>query len=61
MKAVIDERGKITELTLLAGLGPAIDDEVMQTVNQWVYIPAMKDGVPVASVEEMQFHYEKRA
>jgi hypothetical protein len=60
LKAVIDEHGKITELTLLAGLGPAIDYEVIQTVNQWVYIPAMKDGVPVPSVEELHFHYEKR-
>lgn len=60
LKAVIDERGKIAELTLLVGLGPAIDDEVIQTVNQWIYIPAMKDGVPVASVEELHFHYERR-
>jgi hypothetical protein len=60
LKAVIDEHGKISELTLLAGLGPAIDDEVIQTVNQWVYTPAMKDGVPVPSVEELHFHYERR-
>jgi len=60
LKAVIDEHGKIAELTLLEGLGPSIDDEVIQTVNQWVYIPATKGGVPVASVEELHFHYERR-
>jgi periplasmic protein TonB len=60
LKAVIDEHGKITELTLVAGLGPAIDDEVIKTVNEWVYTPAMKDGAPVPSVEELHFHYEKR-
>jgi protein TonB len=60
LKAVIDEHGKIAQLTLLAGLGPAIDNDVIQTVNQWVYTPAMKDGVPVASVEELHFHYERR-
>jgi protein TonB len=60
LKAVIDEHGRIAQLTLLEGLGPAIDDEVIQTVNQWVYTPAMKDGVPVASVEELHFHYERR-
>ncbi len=59
LKAVIDEHGKITELTLVAGLGPAIDNEVIQTVNQWVYTPATKDGVPVPSVEELHFHYER--
>lgn len=60
LKAVIDEHGKIAALTLLAGLGPAIDNDVIQTVNQWVYTPAMKDGFPVASVEELHFHYERR-
>jgi protein TonB len=60
LHAVIDEHGKIVELTLLQGLGPAIDDEVIQTVNQWTYIPATKDGVPVPSVEELHFHYERR-
>ena len=43
LHAVIDEHGKIVELKLLLGLGPAIDDEVIQTVNQWTYIPATKD------------------
>jgi hypothetical protein len=33
----------------------------MQTVNQWTYVPAMKNGVPVASVQELHFHYERRA
>jgi protein TonB len=60
LHVVIDEHGKISELTLLQGLGPAIDDEVIQTVNQWTYTPATKDGVPVPSVEELHFHYERR-
>jgi protein TonB len=60
LNAVIDEHGKISELTLLQGLGPAIDNEVIQTVNQWVYTPATKDGVPVPSVQELHFHYERR-
>jgi len=58
--AVIDENGKVTTLTLLQSLDPAIDDEVMQTVKQWIYQPALKNGVPVASVMEMHFHYERK-
>jgi periplasmic protein TonB len=61
LNAVIDEHGKIAQLTVVHGLGPAIDDAVIATVNQWVYTPAMKDGVPVPSVEELHFHYERRA
>jgi protein TonB len=60
LNAVIDEHGKISELTLLQGLGPSIDNEVIQIVNQWTYTPATKDGVPVSSVQELHFHYERR-
>jgi protein TonB len=60
LNAVIDEHGKIAQLTVVHSLGPAIDNVVIATVNQWVYTPAMKDGVPVPSVEELHFHYERR-
>ena len=60
LHAVIDEHGRIVELKLLQGLGPAIDDEVIAIVNQWTYVPATKNGVPVPSAEELHFHYERR-
>jgi protein TonB len=60
LNAVIDEHGKVTQLTLLHGVGSPIDDQVMQTVEQWTYVPAMKNGIPVASVQELHFHYERR-
>jgi protein TonB len=60
LDAVIDEHGKVAQLTLLHGVGAPIDEEVMQTVNQWTYVPAMKNGVAVASMQEIHFHYERR-
>jgi protein TonB len=59
LDAVIDEHGKISTLTLLKGLGDPIDKSVIATVQQWSYTPAMKDGVPVASEQELHFHYER--
>jgi periplasmic protein TonB len=59
LNAVIDEHGKITSLTLLRGLAPLIDEAVMATVKQWLFTPATKDGVPVASEQELHFHYER--
>jgi protein TonB len=61
LHAVIDEHGRIAELTLMQGLGPAIDDAVIATVNQWSFTPATKNGIPVASVQELHFHYERRS
>jgi protein TonB len=59
LDAVIDEHGKITQLTLLKGLEPSIDQAVIATVKQWLFTPATRDGVPVASEQEFHFHYER--
>jgi protein TonB len=59
LDAVIDEHGKITQLTLLKGLEPSIDQSVIATVRQWLFTPATKDGVPVPSEQEFHFHYER--
>ena len=59
LNAVIDENGKIKELTLLKGLGTPIDQQVIATVQQWTYTPAMRRGIPVASEQELHFHYER--
>ena len=59
LDAVIDEHGKVAELTLLKGLDPSIDQVVIATVKQWLFTPATKGGVPVASEQEFHFHYER--
>jgi len=59
LDAVVDEHGNISQLTLLKGLGSAVDDSVIATVRQWKYTPAMRQGVPVASERELHFHYER--
>ena len=59
LNAVIDEHGKISELTLVKGLGSPVDETVIAAVRQWEYTPAKKNGVPVASEQELHFHYER--
>lgn len=57
---VIDEQGKVASLTRMKGLGYGVDEAVLDTVRQWVFQPATKDGRPVASEQELLFHYEAR-
>ena len=59
LDAVIDEQGAIGKITLVQGLGPAIDDAVIATVRGWTYTPAMRNGQPVPSEQEFLFHYER--
>jgi protein TonB len=36
-----------------------IDETIIATVQQWTFRPATRDGQPVASEQELHFHYEK--
>jgi periplasmic protein TonB len=56
---VIDSTGKIADVKMASGLGYGIDESIIATVHQWTFHPATKDGQPVASEQELHFHYEK--
>ncbi len=56
---VIDANGKISDLKMTSGLGHGIDEAVIATVQQWTFHPATRNGQPVASEQELHFHYEK--
>ena len=59
LDVVIDTAGKIADIKMTSGLGHGIDETVIATVQQWTFHPATKDGQPVASEQELHFHYEK--
>lgn len=59
LNAVIDVHGRISELTLLKGLGAAVDEQVITAVRGWTYSPATRNGAPVPSEQELHFHYER--
>ena len=56
---VIDVTGKVTQLTLVKGLGGPIDNTVLQTVHSWLFTPATRDGQVIASEQEILVHYER--
>ena len=58
---VIDTTGNIASIKMTSGLGHGIDESVITTVQHWTFHPATKDGQPVASEQELHFHYETRA
>jgi periplasmic protein TonB len=58
LDALIDEQGKISQLTLMAGIGPQVDHDVIQTVRLWTFTPATKDGQPISSKQELHFHFK---
>ena len=59
LDVVIDADGKVASLTTTKGLGFGVDEVVVATVQGWLFQPATKDGKPVASEQELHFHYER--
>lgn len=54
---VIDSAGKIAKYTVARGLGHGVDDTVIATIQGWTFHPATRNGIPVASEQELLFHY----
>src|SRR5262245_15433279 len=48
---LIDETGRVADVTLRQTLNPAFDPLLMRTARDWKYLPATKDGVPVRFVK----------
>ena len=50
--------GKNVSITMTSRIGHGVDEIVIETVQQWTFHPATKDGQPVESEQELHFHYE---
>jgi periplasmic protein TonB len=53
----IDPSGKVADLAVLHTLGYGIESSVIGTLRTWTFRPATKDGTPIASVQELHFHF----
>jgi periplasmic protein TonB len=56
---VIDEDGKVVDTRVDQGLGHGVDEAVMAVVQTWTFTPATKAGKPVASEQQLLFHFER--
>lgn len=61
LDALIDAQGKVANLSVSKSLGQDVDQQVIATVRTWTFTPATRNGTPIASEQELLFHYERRA
>jgi protein TonB len=59
LDAVIDVEGHVAHLSVTRSLGASVDRQVVATVQQWTFTPAMRGGTPVQSEQEILIHYER--
>jgi protein TonB len=59
IEIVIDEDGKVTDTQVDQGLGHGLDEAVLAVIQTWTFWPATKAGKPVASKQQLLFHFER--
>jgi protein TonB len=57
LDVTIDPTGNVADLQILRSLGYGVEGKIVDTVRTWKFQPTTKDGIPVASVQELHFHY----
>ncbi len=57
VEITIDEQGKVTQTSLLRGLGHGLDEKVLAVLPTWHFHPATRDGVPIPSRQDVYFHF----
>lgn len=57
VEITIDARGNIVDKTVLHSLGSLIDSTVLNALASWRFLPARRDGVPIASKQDVHFHF----
>jgi TonB family protein len=60
IEITIDERGKIVRKTVLQSLGPAIDSQCLAALENWHFLPATHNGVPIPSKQDAIFPFKAR-
>jgi TonB family protein len=54
VQVYFDEDGTITVLKVAKGLGYGLDENALQALKDWRFAPALRDGLPVSAVAEVE-------
>lgn len=57
VEVTIDAQGNVVETKLVQAIGHGIDEKIVAALRQRRYQPATLDGVPVASKQDVHFHF----
>jgi TonB family protein len=56
VEAVIDEDGCVRQARVLQSGGKSMDDEAVRSIEQWVFLPATRNGHPVSVFYVLTFN-----
>jgi TonB family protein len=59
VEVTIDEKGNIVQKVVVQSLAPAIDSKVLEALDSWRFRPAMRNGVAIASKQDVYYHFPR--
>ncbi len=57
VEITIDAQGLVTDTRVLQGLGHGIEEKCVAALRSWRFRPAMMDGRPIPSQQDVYFHF----
>jgi iron complex outermembrane receptor protein len=57
LTVTIDVDGHVSKVDVIESGGPDLDEAATVAAREWTFVPAMRDGKPVASRIKMPFHF----
>jgi TonB family protein len=57
VEITIDEQGNVTRVTVVQSIGYGIDEKVLAILPSWHFKPATRDGIAIASQQDVYFHF----
>jgi TonB family protein len=58
LNVIVDQTGRIARVRLERALGAGLDENAMQTIKDWRFDPAMRDGQPVAVEMKVEVSFQ---
>jgi TonB family protein len=60
VEITIDEQGNVVQEVVTQSIAPGVDAKVIAAVRNWHFRPATRDGVAIASKQDVYYHFPRR-
>jgi TonB family protein len=60
VEITIDDKGNIIAKQIVESFSPAIDNKVLAALQNWHFLPATRNGVPIFSKQDVHYHFPRQ-
>jgi TonB family protein len=58
LRIILHKSGKVTEVTIIKGMGCSYDEATVEVARKFKFTPAVKDGEPVSQYQIFEYRYQ---